>query len=170
MKKLMNIIAAGAMALTFLFILPGISAAGGYLKMGDIKGESTDAGHKDWIVIESVTMDTSRPQSATGGRHHEPITVTKSIDKASPKLQEASTSGKMFPKVVIEYEESGDGRTTYLKYELKNVMITSYSMGGGAAGDVPMEEFSLNYKEIKVTYTKDKDTSKDKPRRKDRDR
>jgi type VI protein secretion system component Hcp len=33
-------------------------------------------------------------------------------------------------------------------------MVTSYSVSGaGQSEDVPMEDFSLNYEEIKVTYT-----------------
>jgi hypothetical protein len=29
--------------------------AGGYVKLGDIKGEATDSEHKDWIIIESMS-------------------------------------------------------------------------------------------------------------------
>jgi len=32
----------------------------GYLKIGDIKGESTDEGHKDWINLLSVSQRRSR--------------------------------------------------------------------------------------------------------------
>ena len=43
---------------------------------------------------------------------------------------------------------------TYYAYELKNVQVTSYNISGsGQSEDVPSEDFSLNYEEIKVTYT-----------------
>jgi type VI protein secretion system component Hcp len=42
----------------------------------------------------------------------------------------------------------------YLQFELANVRITSYSISGSTEGDqVPTENFSLNFNEIKVTYT-----------------
>ena len=47
-----------------------------------------------------------------------------------------------------------EGRVTYYAYELKNVMVTSYNIGGdGQSESVPTENFSLNFEEIKVTYT-----------------
>jgi len=52
---------------------------------------------------------------------------------------------------------------TYYAYELKNVLVTSYSVGGsGQSDDVPMEQFSLNYEEIKVTYTENDSKGKKK--------
>lgn len=38
-------------------------------------------------------------------------------------------------------------------YELKNVLVSSYQVGGaGQSENVPTEEISLNFEEIKVTY------------------
>ncbi len=41
-------------------------------------------------------------------------------------------------------------RTSYLRYELKNVLITSLRKGG--TRNAPTDDFSLNFEEIKVTY------------------
>jgi type VI protein secretion system component Hcp len=64
--------------------------------------------------------------------------------------------GKVFPKVEIHVTASGDdsSRSTYYKYELTNVRVTSYSVNGSghSAGDAPMEQISLNFEEIKVSY------------------
>jgi len=110
----------------------------------------------------------------------EGIVVVKQLDKASPKLAEAICKGKVFPKVEIHLTGPSEGSTcqgTFYVYELKNVMITSYKVSGSnplayaliapapdvtmpSAGpfivqavDAPMEEISLNFEEIKVTYT-----------------
>ncbi len=64
--------------------------------------------------------------------------------------------GKVYPKVEIHLTASytDAGRQTYYAYELKNALVTSYNIGGsGQADDVPTEELSLNFEEIKVTYT-----------------
>ena len=60
----------------------------------------------------------------------------------------------MFPKVEIQNTATyGEGRATFLKYELKNVAITSHSISAAGAGDaVPHENMSLNFEEVKKTY------------------
>lgn len=184
MTKLSRLIMVGAASILISIGLLTISLpqafAAGYLKLGDIKGESTDSEHKDWIIIESMsspifrsTQD-SEPTAAgmaSGKRQHKPLVITKELDKASPKLQEAATKGKVFPKVIIHVQANegssayGGARATYLKYELENVMITSYQVSGdSAAGEVPMEEFALNYEEIKVVGGKPEDEKEDSPR------
>lgn len=160
MNKLIKFLSASAFTVALLFIFSGISPAdaASYLKIEGIQGESTDNEHKDWIDILSMSSPLSET-AATGGRQHKPLTITKAVDKASPMLQRASISGKVFPKVEIHVPASdyGGSRLTYLKYELKNVTVTSYQTGGSAAGDVPMEQFSLTYESIK--------TLEDKPKR-----
>jgi len=118
------------------------------------------------------------------------IVVVKQLDKASPKLAESICNGKVFPKVEIHLTGPSEGSTcqgTFYAYELKNVMITSYKVIGSnplayaliapapdvtmpysgpfivQAVDDPMEEMSLNFEEIKVTYTEcDPTTGKSK--------
>ena len=93
------------------------------------------------------------------------IQVTKELDKASPKLAEAVCNGKVFPKVEIHLTASytDAGRVTYYAYELKNVLVTSYHVGGsGQSDDVPVEDLALNFEEIKVTYTENDAAGKKK--------
>jgi len=120
----------------------------------------------------------------------EDIVIVKQIDKSSPKLAEAICKGKVFPKVEIHLTGPSEGSTcegTFYAYELKNVLITSYKVTGSnplayalispapdsilpysgpfivQAVDAPMEEISLNFEEIKVTYTEcDKSTGSPK--------
>ncbi len=153
-------IAVAAVFLVTLAVIP--TEAGVYMKLGDIDGESTAAdGHKDWIIIESVSarMDISPRSVAAGATQpradltHDDFVLTKSVDAASPKLAEAVCKGKVFPKVEIEMTSSyGGARATYLKYELKNVMVTSYSVNASGADAVPVENFTLNFEEVKVSY------------------
>jgi type VI secretion system secreted protein Hcp len=110
----------------------------------------------------------------------EDIVIVKQIDKSSPKLAEKCIKGEIFPKVEIHLTGPSDGSTcegTFYAYELKNVMITNYKVTGSnplayaliapapeitmpssgpfivQAVDAPVEELSLNFEEIKVTYT-----------------
>ena len=134
-----------------------------YIKFDGVEGECNDKGHKGWSDLASFGQGLTQPGAgATGATRRrgdvivEDITCSKELDKASPKIAEAVCKGKVFPKVEIEVTASTTdaGRETYYRYELKNVMVTSYNVSGaGQSEDVPMEDFSLNMEEFKVTYT-----------------
>lgn len=139
--------------------------AGGYLKIGDIQGESTDDGHKDWINLLSVSTSITRPMGAgaSGSTRHRmsatfgDVVCVKEVDASTPKLQESIADGTNYPKVDLHLCTSSEGgkRIPYLVWELKNARVTSYSVSGSTdGGNVPTEQVSLNYEEIKVTYDK----------------
>ncbi|MEZ6117683.1 MAG: type VI secretion system tube protein Hcp [Pirellulaceae bacterium] len=134
-----------------------------YIKFDGVDGESLDKDHSKWSDIQSFSQGMHQPgASATGAARRrgdviiDAFHVSKELDKASPKLAEAICKGKVFPKVEIHLtgSTSDSGRTTYYAYELKNVLVSSYNIGGsGQSEQVPVEDFSLNFEEIKVTYT-----------------
>lgn len=134
-----------------------------YIKFDGVLGEAQDKDHKDWSDILSFNQAISQPGAgATGPTRRRgdvvmaDFVVVKELDKASPKLAESICKGKIFAKVDIHVTASTTdaGRVTYYAYELKNVMVTDYSIAGsGQAEDVPTETFSLNFEELKVTYT-----------------
>jgi len=146
------------------------TAAAGYIKFDGVDGEAQDAGHRNWSDLLSFSQGQSVPVDAATGRARgrvvfEDIVVTRELDKASPKLAEAICQGQVFPKVEIHWMRTvADGtRQAYYAYELKNVQITSYSIGGSAQSDaVPTEQISLNFEEIKATYTVLSDTGQAK--------
>ncbi len=147
-----------------------LATAAAFVKYDGIDGESSDMDHEGWIDLVAVSQPLHEPGTGSGATRRrgdvilEDITITKTSDKASPKLSEAVCKGKVFPKVEIHVTASAadSSRSTYYKYELTNVRVTSYSVtgSGSSAGDVPMEEISLNFEEIKVSY--DRATSKSK--------
>lgn len=135
-----------------------------YLQIDGLKGESTDADHKDWIEILAFNHSISQPASATaasagGGTtarcQHQDYSITKYVDLASPKLYEMCSSGKHIKKVVIEMmRASGDKRVKYMAVEMDEVVISHVAPSGG--GDFPSEAVSFNYGSIKWTYTQQK--------------
>ena len=134
-----------------------------YIKFDGVDGEAQDKDHKAWSDLASFGQGLHQPGAgATGPTRRrgdvivDDLTCSKELDKASPKIAEAVCKGKVFPKVEIHLTASitDAGRVTYYAYQLTNVLVTSYEIGGsGQAEDVPMETFSLNFEEIKVTYT-----------------
>ncbi len=131
-----------------------------FMKLGDIKGESTDQGHKDWILIESMSSPIYR-NIPEGARDNErmrgrttigDVVCVRQLDKSSVKLQEACANGTFFKEVEIHLcSQVKNKAEPYLKYKLENVIITSYSFHGTADGGKPSEEITMNY--TKVTWT-----------------
>lgn len=130
-----------------------------YMKFEGVDGESEHKGHEKWCKLESVShaiQKTGGGQTGAsrrgGAAQFTDIVCSKEIDKSSTKLQESIAKGKVFPKVELHSTATyGDAEQTYLKYELKNAQLTSYSLGSG--GEMRgSEQLSLNFEEIKVTY------------------
>ncbi|MEQ9408990.1 MAG: type VI secretion system tube protein Hcp [Fuerstiella sp.] len=133
-----------------------------FMKLGDIKGEATDNDHKDWIIIESMSSPIFRsiPEGAKDAQRSRgdttlgDVVVVRELDKSSTKLQEACANGTFFDEVEIHFTtQVKNKQEPYLTYKLKDVIITSYSFHGNAAGDpLPTEEVTLGYTEVEWTY------------------
>ena len=140
-----------------------------YIKFEGVDGEATDRDHGNWseLLSFSQSINASTGDGATRRRGDvvlEDVVVRKTLDRASPKLAGAIAQGKVFPKVEIHLTASYTdvGRVTYYAYERKNVQVVSYRVGSSSPSDGAMESFSLNFEEIKVTYTENDSAGKTK--------
>jgi type VI secretion system secreted protein Hcp len=130
-----------------------------YAKFEGINGESTDNKHKDWVEIQSFEFSMAVPGSVSGTSRRRgdvvvnDIFITKSVDKSTPKLMEALSSSTVIGEVIIDVVRPSGDKDTYYRYELTNVLVTSYQSGGEASGITAGDVLSLNFEEIKVIYT-----------------
>lgn len=170
-KSALNNTALAAFASVTLLGSTPVSTAGVFAKFDGVEGESTDADHDKWIDVLSVQWGMRRAgEGATGATRSrgavvtEDMVLTKLIDKVSPKMMASCVRGEVIPKLEIESSATyTDGaRATYLKYELTNVMVTSYKVGPSAGENRPTVEVGLNFEEIKVTYTENDAAGKKK--------
>ena len=128
-----------------------------FLKIDGIEGESTDDRHKGEIVIESWSWGVSQQTAASGGGSRAgkpcsaPMSFSKPVDKATPQLMANAVSGMVIPRAILIGRKAGEGQQDYLKYELKNVYVTSYQTGG-STGAAPTDQFSLNFASLSVEY------------------
>lgn len=133
-----------------------------FIKLGDIKGEATDAGHKDWVIIETMSTGINRslPASAVdqnrtkGSTYLSDVTFSRTLDKSSVKLQEACANGTFFKEVEIHLCTTVNNKQEpYLIYKLSDVIITSYNISASAhSSDPPSESLSMNYTKVEWTY------------------
>ena len=78
--------------------------------------------------------------------------MTKETDKASPQLMLRAANGTALASARLRVTKSSDaGQTTYLRYCLTGVQVTSFSQSSG--GDRPSESVGLSYATIVQSYT-----------------
>ena len=150
---------------------PAPVASRSYVLIAGIPGEARDEGHKDEIDVLSWSWGLSQPGSdatdpaggvtdpATGAVAPDGASVavsdfslTKYIDKASPKLYVALASREEIPEVRFTVQAQGAKKTEYLVITMTKVIVTSASNGGGGDGDRPTESITLNFAAVKVVY------------------
>jgi len=135
-----------------------------FLKIGTIPGESTDDKHKDWIEILSFNWGVAQPSAgsrSSGGAasaercdHHD-FMVTKTLDKASPKLFLSCCKGEHINEVKVELCRATGDKQKYMEYKMSDVIVSGVRPGGAAHGSesLPLEEVSFNYGKIELVYT-----------------
>jgi len=149
----------------FLFCILAVSlsqnafaAVDMFIKIKDIPGESADKSHSQEIDILSLLWSNAVQSTRTGigaGKSSpaDLLSVTKYIDKSTPKLFEALATGKHIDEATLVVRKSGGTPVEYLKYTLQDVMVSSYSTTGSGSEDRPTESISFNYGRIEVQYT-----------------
>jgi type VI secretion system secreted protein Hcp len=120
-----------------------------YLKLSgpDLKGESLDKDHAQWIELTGFHHEVRQPASgavSTAGGHtvgrteHGDLALVKDLDMASPAIFLAVSGGTTFQSAQVDfYRAAGDGkRVKYLEIQLKNVLISQVALGidGGQGG------------------------------------
>jgi type VI secretion system Hcp family effector len=141
----------------------------GFAKYDGVDGESFDADHRGWIDVLAFDWAANRGESSGPSRRRgdaevDDFNVVLAYEKAAVKLQEGLVSGKVFPKLTVELTATyGGTRTTYLEYELTNVMVTSYQINASGSEDdgPPIVAVANSFEEIKVTYTEYDPTGSD---------
>ena len=135
-----------------------------FLKIETIPGECMDDKHKDWIEILSyshgVAQLSSGSVSSGGGRSaqrcdHQDFSISKALDKASPKLALSCCNGEHIGSVSLALCRSGGDKNQYMEYKMSDVLISSVRPGGASQGgeSLPLEEVTFSYGKIEWTYT-----------------
>jgi len=142
-----------------------------FLKLGDIKGESTDDKHKDEIEVLSFSFGISNTVAPTGGGGGsgkvtlQDFRIVKNVDTASPDLFDATCSGKHIPEGVLTVRRAGHKESLdFYKVSFENVFVSSVGPGANANDGSPMEQVSLNFASVKVEARRLSPSGKPGPR------
>ena len=131
-----------------------------FLRIDGIPGGSLDDKHHGEIEIESwgfVAEQTGAGHYGSGagaGRLRvEDLRFTMPINKASPELFLACSTGRHLPKVILSCREAtGPGRRDHLQWTFEDVLVSRYETGGGYNGEKLKDRVSLNFSRALVTF------------------
>jgi type VI secretion system secreted protein Hcp len=129
-----------------------------FAKLGDIKGESLDAKHKDEIEVLSfswgVTNSSPQPPGGGGGAGRatfRDLAIVHPVDKASPALMQACATGTHLKEATITQRKSGKGQQEYLIIKMNDIIITAVSQGETSV-QPGTETFSLAFAKVDFEY------------------
>jgi type VI secretion system secreted protein Hcp len=130
-----------------------------FAKLGDIKGESTDAKHKDEIEVLSFSWGVTSAAHAGGAgggagkAAFQDLVLVHRIDKASPQLLQACATGKHLPDATITHRKAGKGQQEYLIVKMNDVVVTGVVHSGSAGQpDATSETVSLTFAKVDFEY------------------
>src|SRR5688572_17650408 len=134
-----------------------------FLKFAGIKGESTDAKHKDEIDVESwswgETNAAPAPARSGGGAgkvQMQDFHFVMRLNKASPELAKACATGEHIKEAILTARKAGKEQQEYLTFKFYDILVSSYQTGGSEGSDVPTDSVSLNYAKIEFAYKEQK--------------
>ena len=149
---------AGALAATALSAIDAQAAI--FLKITgpEIKGESTNAKHKDEIVVTSFARATRRRSRrarraarAPGRSACAPVEMTKQLDLASGPLINAVMKGTVAAEVGVQlHRERRQPAGDYYVVTLSNSLVSSVAQSSG--GDRPGESVELVPRQVELKY------------------
>ena len=131
-----------------------------FLKIDGVKGESSDAQHREEIEPASFSWGVSQQgaTSAGGGAgagkaSFQDLHIIMNVSRASPQLFLACAEGRHIKTAVLTCRKAG-GREQrdFLRYTLSDVLVSSYQTNGQSEDSVPMDQISLRYAQVKIEY------------------
>ena len=131
-----------------------------FARIGNIKGESTDARHKDEIEVLSWSWGLSNAGTpahgggggATGKASFHDFSFTHHLDKASPVLMAACATGEHIKDAAITVRKAGKGQQEYLVITMADVIVTSVSTSLSEEGGATIEGVTLAFAKVDLEY------------------
>ncbi|MDH5673550.1 MAG: type VI secretion system tube protein Hcp [Myxococcales bacterium] len=135
-----------------------------FLKIDDIKGESSDSAHGEEIDVLAWSWGMSQSGSTHAGSGSgagkvsvQDVAITKYVDRSSPNLLKLCCSGTHFQKATLIVRKAGGKKPLeYIKIEMSDGIISSVSTGGSGGEDRLTENVTLNFASFKYEYTPQK--------------
>ena len=130
-----------------------------FLKITDVKGESKDSKHPGEIEIESFSWGATQLGTSSHGTgagagkvSMNDFSFVMRTNSASPTLFLYCANGKHLKEAKFTGRKAGEKPQEFMLVTMSDVLISSFQIGGSGAGEVPMDQISLNYSKIEIDY------------------
>jgi len=130
-----------------------------FAKIGDIKGESVDAKHKDEIEVLSFSWGvTNSGSTSTGGgggagkATFQDLSIVHGIDKATPALLKACATGQHIKDATITHRKAGKGQQEFLIIKMNDVIVTGVIQGAADGDTAGSESVNLEFAKVDLEY------------------
>lgn len=154
-----GLVAAGLMATSIAASTSVVSANDMFLKIGDIKGESTDQKHKEWIEVLSWSWGTSTgtgrvKRGTVAPQCIQDLHLTKFVDSSTPQLIMNAVIGQPAKQATLTVRKAGGEQHEYLIIKMSDVLVTSYQTGGSSSDSQALlvDQVTLNFSSIQGEY------------------
>ena len=130
-----------------------------FAKIGDIKGESIDAKHKEelevlswsWGVSQSGSMSSGSGQ-VQGKASFNDFNFTHHVDKASPVLLKACATGEHIKEATITVRKAGKEQHEFLVIKMSDVLITGVHMNNSGDPAATAEGVAMQFAKVDLEY------------------
>jgi type VI secretion system secreted protein Hcp len=131
-----------------------------FLKLSDIKGESADDQHKEEIEVLALNWSVSNPGTmahgggaGSGKATFSDFQITKRVDKASPALLKMCATQGRLEEGTLAVRKAGRSPQDYLIIKMRDVIITSVSLGGTSGDSSNLTEaVTLQFAKVEFEY------------------
>jgi len=138
-----------------------LAAAGVFVKIEGIPGESSDKDHQGWIEVQSFSHPSARFDSATGrstmpdgsGSHQAgEVSIVKIYGPSSSSLFNACADGRQIPTIHVELCGDGEGKDNCARYIMNDVSVTAVGLKRTGKKTPPTEQVTFAYDRIQWSY------------------
>ena len=134
------------------------------MKINGIDGESKIDGHEDEIDVIAWSWGMSQSGSfhvggggGSGKVDVQDLSFTKWVDKSTHSLMLHCCNGKHIPDITLVCRKAGEDAMDFLKIKMEKCIVSSVSTGGSGGEDRLTENVTLNFAEVTVDYSAQKD-------------
>lgn len=129
--------------------------AAAYIKFDGVDGEATDSNFEGYIKLDFFKVEIEGASAERQQSFIKDILIAGPIDKSSPVLMLACATGQILKDAEIVLTETSNGgeEVIFLKIEFTKVIVSSYNSTRSQTNNRPVEQMSLNFEEIKWTYS-----------------
>ncbi|OLP04183.1 hypothetical protein BVU76_00505 [Mycolicibacterium porcinum] len=128
-----------------------------FAKIGDIKGESVDARHRDEIDVVSFSWGVAHTASGGGAgggagkATFQDLLIVHTIDSATPALLLTCATGRHLQQATISHRKAGGNQQDYLTVKLSDVTIGAVTQNGLETQPYT-ETVSLRFAKVDLLY------------------